>query len=210
MPRFIFLFLSFLFPSAILDGEIAKLNNPLNDVNGKTVLFIGDSHTCSHEWGWQKLVCDSTGMRMNNVSQVGISTDQMLRNLKSSLVKDYQFDWVFIYGGANDAAGRADLNVVMSNIISMVKYAESKKAHVKVLTGFDPIKTIRPKNGFLYYPQRYADLQKMIIEQLPNNYLDTRVVVRTDCGDWMCHMNQSGHKKIAHAVINGASLLNHK
>ena len=208
--RFIFFFISLMLPAAILDGEISKLNDPLNDVNGKTALFIGDSHTCSHECGWQKLLCDSTGMRMYNVSQVGISTDQMFRNLKSTLIKDYQFDWVFIYGGANDAAGSSDLNLVMTNIKNMVKYAESKKAHVKVLTGFDPIKTIKPKNGFLYYPQRYADLQKMIIDQLPSNCVDTRVVVRTDCGDWMCHMNPSGHRKIAHAVIKGASLLNHK
>jgi len=31
--------------------------------------------------------------------------------------------------------------------------------------------------------------------------IDTRVVVRTDCGDWTCHMHPSGHKKVAEAVI---------
>ena len=31
--------------------------------------------------------------------------------------------------------------------------------------------------------------------------INTRVVVRTDCGDWTCHMHPSGHKKVAEAVI---------
>ena len=31
--------------------------------------------------------------------------------------------------------------------------------------------------------------------------IDTRVVSRSDCGDWTCHMKPSGHKKIANVVI---------
>jgi hypothetical protein len=36
--------------------------------------------------------------------------------------------------------------------------------------------------------------------------VDTRVISRVDCGDGLCHMNQSGHKKIAEKIIKDLAL----
>lgn len=36
--------------------------------------------------------------------------------------------------------------------------------------------------------------------------VDTRVVDRSDCGDGLCHMNQSGHRKIAEKIIKDLEL----
>ena len=36
--------------------------------------------------------------------------------------------------------------------------------------------------------------------------VDTRVDDRSDCGDGLCHMNQSGHRKIGEKIIKDLEL----
>ena len=70
------------------------------NVNGKTALFIGDSHTSNHNNGWQTIVCNKTGMKMKNVSVSGKTTYWMLEMGVYTIKPN--INYCFIYGGAND------------------------------------------------------------------------------------------------------------
>jgi hypothetical protein len=41
------------------------------NVQDNVALFIGDSHTANQQNGWQKVLCDKTGMICNNASVGG-------------------------------------------------------------------------------------------------------------------------------------------
>ena len=106
---FLLLFITFAFSqSSFQKGEIKKgdttitpiprigLDTTIN-VDGKTALFIGDSHTCNKNSGWQLLVCRETGMKMINPSVSGKTTYWML-NMAVYKMTD-NIDYCFVYGG---------------------------------------------------------------------------------------------------------------
>lgn len=170
------------------------------DVKGKNAFFIGDSHTSNHEWGWQKIVCDETGMKMINYSEIGKHLPWMVKTTNMYLTDN--FDYCFIYGGANDIHANRNPYDVVTDIQKIVDLCNSKNIYPVVLTGFDAEKCVRPIKGQEFYPKAYSRYQKLLIDSIKNTIvIDTRVVVRTDCGDWTCHMTPSGHKKVAERVI---------
>jgi lysophospholipase L1-like esterase len=63
-------------------------------------LFIGDSHTANHGYGWQVQLCQATGLIQNNISVGGKTTGWMLTQANLNVNPNY--DYCFIYGGAND------------------------------------------------------------------------------------------------------------
>ncbi len=119
------------------------------------------------------------------------------------------YDYCFIYGGANDmfnshiSASNAFNNI--QNIVNICKYKGVKPI---VLTGFDYTVCTRTSNKA--YPGKGAELQRMLLMQLQGAMVvDTRVVYRSDCGDELCHMNYSGHRKMSEAVVSVCKFRKH-
>jgi len=170
-------------------------------VKGKTVLFIGDSHT-SYSYGWQDRLCRRTGMTYLNTAVGGKQTSWMVEEARQK-VTGY-FDYCFIYGGANDMAGNRSPMKSVKNVQIIVDLC--MKAHVKpiVVTGFDPITCIDVRGRDIYrgYPQRYARFQQLLVDSIKGaTVVKTHYISRTDCGDFLCHMAASGHRKMADSII---------
>jgi hypothetical protein len=172
----------------------------VNDIRGKRALFIGDSHTANHNYGWQIQVCQATGLVQNNIAVGGKTTSWMLQQANMYLTPNY--DYCFIYGGANDMYN-SHISAVsaFNNIQAIVNMCNYKGVKAVVLTGFDYSVCTRTDNRM--YPVKGAELQRMLLSQLRGaQVVDTRVVYRGDCGDALCHMSYSGHQKTAKAVIS--------
>lgn len=170
------------------------------DVNGKRALFIGDSHTANHDFGWQVIVCKKTGMKMNNTAVIGKHLPWMVSVAKQTISPYY--DYCFIYGGANDIHGNRNPYSVVKDVQKIVEMCNMNGVEAIVLTGFNAEECVKPIKGQEFYPKAYTRYQKILMDSIKDaTVVDTRVVVRTDCGDWTCHMNPSGHKKVANAVI---------
>ena len=170
-------------------------------VKGKTVLFIGDSHT-TYAYGWQDRLCRRTGMTYLNTAVGGKQTAWMVGEARQKITN--YFDYCFIYGGANDMAGNRSPMKPVKNVQIIVDLCI--KAHVKpiVVTGFDPITCIDVRGRDVYrgYPQRYARFQQLLVDSIKRaTVVKTHYISRTDCGDFLCHMAASGHRKMADSII---------
>ncbi len=183
-------------------NDVSVVEDTIQDVSGKTALFIGDSHTANHRWGWQVILCDNTGIKMNNLSVGGKTTGWMLDVAKTSLNKNY--DYCFIYGGANDMFSHSiKAKTALKNVQSIVDICNVNSVQAVVITGFNPHTcVVTPDNPG--YPKRYADFQQMLLDSIKGaKVIDTRsAVIRKDCGDAICHMNHSGHKKMCETIIS--------
>ena len=178
---------------------IIKPQDTIVSVRGKKALFIGDSHTANHNYGWQIQVCQATGLQQNNIAVGGKTTSWMLQQANMYLTPNY--DYCFIYGGANDMYNsHISAGMAFNNIQYIVNMCNYKGVKAVVLTGFDYSVCTRTDNRM--YPVKGAELQRMLLSQLRGaTVVDTRVVYRGDCGDALCHMSYSGHQKTAQAVI---------
>jgi hypothetical protein len=181
--------------------DTTKLQDTIHSVKGKKVLFIGDSHT-AFNFGWQHQVATKTGMSYLNTAVGGKQTTWMLEVAKQNI--NPGFDYCFIYGGANDMAGnRAPIKAV-KNIQRIVDLCKLHNVKAIVITGFDPITCVKIGNRTAYkgYPERYAKFQQLLIDSIHGaEVIKTHCISRTDCGDFLCHMTASGHKKMAAKVI---------
>jgi hypothetical protein len=178
---------------------ITKPQDTIVSVRGKKALFIGDSHTANHNYGWQIQVCQATGLVQNNIAVGGKTTSWMLQQANMYLTPNY--DYCFIYGGANDMYNsHISAASAFNNIQAIVNMCNYKGVKAVVLTGFDYSVCTRTDNRM--YPVKGAELQRMLLTQLRGaQVVDTRVVYRGDCGDALCHMSYSGHQKTAQVVI---------
>lgn len=171
------------------------------NVKGLNVLFIGDSHTANRANGWQKVLSDSVGFKANNASVGGKTTYWMLDIAVYKMTDEY--DYVFIYGGANDMySNHIQPIYAVENIKGIVRMATKRGAKCVILTGFDPYKCTRTENKA--YPSRYARFQELLLSEDMEGakVVDIRGVVnRVDCWDNLCHMNPNGHRKIAEKII---------
>jgi hypothetical protein len=190
------------------DSSLIKLptdtmvHDTVVDVKGKNVLFIGDSHS-AFDFGWQHQVATKTGMRYLNTAVGGKQTQWMLETARMNMSSNY--DYCFIYGGANDMAGnRAPIKSVktIQRIVDLCKIYNVKAI---VITGFDPITcvNITGRGQYKGYPERYAKFQQMLLDSIHGaKVIKTHCISRTDCGDFLCHMTASGHRKMAAKVIS--------
>lgn len=174
--------------------------------SGKRVLFIGDSHT-AYENGWQDQLCTKTGMIGTNTAVGGKRTEWMIEQLLKDI--DSSYDYCFIWGGANDAASFVPLKETIDNIQKMVNACNGYGIIPIVLTGFDPEVCIDVSKKDLSkwgnYIKKYTELQQMILTQVKKcvivkNHFISRA--DGDCGDFICHMSASGHRKMANGIIN--------
>ena len=172
------------------------------DVKGKNVLFIGDSHTAA-DYGWQHQLCKKTQMKYLNTAVGGKQTVWMLEVAKLNINSGY--DYCFIYGGANDMAGNRPPIKSVHNIQKIVNMCLAKQVKPIVLTGFDPLTCISVggRESYKGYPQRYAKFQQLLVDSIKGaTVLKTHCISRTDCGDFLCHMTASGHKKMTSFIIS--------
>jgi hypothetical protein len=191
---------------AVVNATAPTENSPQQDtvhsVKGKKALFIGDSHT-AFDFGWQHQVATKTGMSYLNTAVGGKQTTWMLETAKQNI--NSGFDYCFIYGGANDMAGnRAPIKAVR-NIQRIVDLCKIHNVKAVVITGFDPLTCVKVGNRKAYrdYPQRYARFQQLLIDSIHGaEVIKTHCISRTDCGDFLCHMTASGHKKMAAKIIS--------
>ena len=191
-------------------GEIAVIDtikpvikqDTIVSVKGKNVLFIGDSHTAA-DYGWQHQLCKKTQMRYLNTAVGGKQTKWMIEVAKLHVNSGY--DYCFIYGGANDmASNRAPIKAVC-NIQKIVNMCLAKQVTPIVLTGFDPLTCVAVGNrtALKVYPQRYAKFQQLLVDSIVGaKVLKTHCISRTDCGDYLCHMTGSGHRKMCNFIIS--------
>lgn len=186
--------------------EQPKIDTPITiNVKNKRALFIGDSHTANHSFGWQKLLSQQVGFKYANVSISGKTTYWMLNMAVYKLNKD--IDYCFIYGGANDMySNNITPEDAFENIKGMARICKKNGIKCVVLTGFDAKVCTRTSNP--RYVGRYAKFQELLLGNKIDGavVVDTRVVLREDCGDNLCHMKLSGHKKVAEKVIKDLAL----
>lgn len=178
----------------------------LTSVRGKKALFIGDSHTAA-DYGWQHQVCKQTGMTYLNTAIGGKQTAWMVEQAKQK-VTEY-FDYCFIYGGANDMAGNRSPIKSVKNIQRIVNICNQHQVTPIVITGFDPKTCINigSRKQYQGYPQRYSKFQQMLVDSIQRAIvIKTHCISRTDCGDFLCHMTASGHRKMASCVIESLKL----
>jgi lysophospholipase L1-like esterase len=181
-----------------IDSVLSPIDT-LTNVDGKTALFIGDSHTANNKNGWQVLVCKKTGLKMNNTSISGKTTYWMLDVAVYAINKN--IDYCFIYGGANDMySSSISPEEAIANIQSIVKLCRAHNIRPVVLTGFDPNLTRTTNKNYI---PKYVKFQKLLLTSLKGaTVIDTRVISKKDCWDGLCHMSPSGHAKIADKVIS--------
>lgn len=180
---------------------VPRVQDTVVSVRGKNAIIIGDSHSAS-DYGWQYQLCKKTGMSMWNTSVGGKQTDWMLKMAPLVLTKN--FNYCFIYGGANDMAGNRPPMKSVKNIQKIVDICNKNYIIPVVITGFDPITCVNIGNRtkFKGYPQRYSKFQKLLLDSITNaRVIKTHCISKTDCGDFLCHMTSSGHKKMAMCVI---------
>ena len=183
---------------------IQKIDTQIS-VKNKISLFIGDSHTANFKNGWQRVLCDKTGMICKNAAVSGKTTYFMLNMSVYKLSKD--IDYCFVYGGANDMyTNTITPQEAVDNIKLIAKGCRAQGIKCVVLTGFDPAKCTRTTNP--NYVSKYVKFQELLLTEYMNGatVIDTRVVSRSDCWDDLCHMNPNGHRKIANKIIEDLNL----
>lgn len=142
-----------------------------------------------------------------NTAVGGKQTAWMLEEARQKVTP--YFDYCFIYGGANDMAGNRPPMKSVKNIQAIVNLC--RKAHVTpvVITGFDPVTCINVggRQAYQGYPQRYAKFQQLLVDSIKGAVVvETHCISRTDCGDFLCHMTASGHRKMALCIIDKLNL----
>ena len=90
----------------------------------------------------------------------------------------------------------------VNNIKGIARICNGLGVKCIVITGFDPVKCTRTSNP--RYAYKYAEFQRVLLNEHIEyaHVVDTRVIARTDCWDGLCHMNPTGHKKIAEKIIS--------
>lgn len=195
-------------PSSKSDTTIhIKSEDTLIDVKGKKVLFIGDSHT-TYDHGWQDRISERTGMISTNTAVGGKRTSWMLDVMKERKQWLSKYDYCIIWGGANDMASMIDPKDAVRNVQSMVDLCNLNGVKAVVMTGFNP-KTCLDVSGkgeaWQPYPERYEVFQKMLQDSIKGaKVIKSHFISRKerDCGDFCCHMNASGHIKMADSMIS--------
>ncbi len=182
-----------------------KKQDTVASVSGKNVLFIGDSHT-SYSQGWQDRLSKRTGMSYLNISSGGKTTSWMLEKLKGNVHSG--FTYCIIWGGANDMAGSVKIKTALGNIQKMVDVCNSRGVKPIVMTGFSPkdcIDVSRQNAAWKSYPKRYEIFQQMLQDSIKGAIvIKSHFISRKDkdCRDYLCHMNNQGHIKMADSMIS--------
>lgn len=105
---------------------------------GKSAVFVGDSHTNASP-SWAEAIRAKFGLgSIAKVASNGKTTSWMLTNLQTYLSKNKAPDYIFIWGGTNDAYGSTKIDDITKNIQAMVTLGKSKGCKVIVVQGYAP------------------------------------------------------------------------
>ena len=105
---------------------------------GKSALFVGDSHTIASP-SWAEAIKAKFGLgSIAKIAANGKPTSWMLTNLQAYLAKNKAPDYIFIWGGTNDAYGSTKIDDITKNIQAMVTLGKSKGSRVIVVQGYAP------------------------------------------------------------------------
>jgi lysophospholipase L1-like esterase len=105
---------------------------------GKSALFVGDSHTIASP-SWAEAIKAKFGLGSTaKIASNGKTTAWMLTNLQTYLSKNKAPDYIFIWGGTNDAYGSTKIDDITKNIQAMVTLGKSKGSKVIVVQGYAP------------------------------------------------------------------------
>lgn len=170
-------------------------------VLNKKALLIGDSHSAFVR-GWQTFLNYWTGLEIQNTAVEGKTTSWMRGRLVQNI--DSTFEYCFIFGGENDAASSIPPNKIFKNIEQMVEICIEFGVKPIVILGTSPEKVLKSNSSkWNEYARIKTEYQNLLITDLPGAIIiDTRdLIERSDCADFICHMEISGHKKIAAKII---------
>jgi len=169
------------------------------DVSESKVLFIGDSHT-AFKYGWQYRLAKKTGMSQTNISVSGKTTAWMLSRARSAVKPDY--DFCFIYGGANDAYNGISPAKIVANLTKMIEICEKNGVIPILVLGFDPETCVTNSRAIATgYPKRYKEAQRLM-KNMGVSYVEFSSVSLKECADGFCHMTTAGHEKASEDVIS--------
>lgn len=156
-----------------LATKLSKINP-----KAKRVAVIGDSHSAGMGWGWQDTLSNKYNFELTNLSVGGKSTPWMVETLKKFYADGKTADFVFIYGGANDAFSQVKSSDTIKNIQSMVDMVRANGGRAIVISGFNYDKAVKPNVGDNYDAgiAKYMKLQ----DQLPTEIKNAVVVPRWD------------------------------
>ena len=105
---------------------------------GKSALFVGDSHTIASP-SWAEAIKTKFGLgSIAKIASNGKTTGWMLTNLQTYLATNKAPDYIFIWGGTNDAYGSTKIDDITKNIQTMVTLGKSKGSKVIVVQGYAP------------------------------------------------------------------------
>ncbi len=120
-------------PKPVVKKPVSKLPS-----KGKSAVFVGDSHTVASP-SWAEAIKAKFGLgSIAKVASNGKTTSWMLTNLQTYLSKNKAPDYIFIWGGTNDAYGNTKIDDITKNIQSMVTLGKSKGSKVIVVQGYAP------------------------------------------------------------------------
>lgn len=120
-------------PKPVSKKQVVKLPS-----KGKSAVFVGDSHTIASP-SWAEAIKAKYGLgSIAKVASNGKTTSWMLTNLQTYLSKNKAPDYIFIWGGTNDAYGSTKIDDITKNIQSMVTLGKSKGSKVIVVQGYAP------------------------------------------------------------------------
>ena len=167
---------------------------------GKKALIIGDSHS-AYSYGWQFFLSKWTGLTIKNTAVEGRTTAWMKERLIKNI--DTSYSYCFIFGGGNDAAAGISPYTILKNVQQMVDACNSLGVKPVVITGSSPEVVMSPSRKWEKYSSIKSDFQTLLARELRGAVLiDIRkTITKSDCADFICHMQVSGHKKIANKII---------
>jgi hypothetical protein len=107
---------------------------------GKSVLFLGDSHTFPNS-GWAEALVRKSGFKTyNKRAKNGANTSWMLGELTTFLQTNKAPDYLVVWGGANDAYGNIAQSITLVNMQAMIDKVKNKGTKVIFVTGYNPKK----------------------------------------------------------------------
>jgi GDSL-like Lipase/Acylhydrolase family len=179
--------------------EMTQPKDTSIDVKDSLFLFIGDSHTANPH-GWQYKLSKSVGAKFKNTSMVGKTTSWMKGIARTSVTDKYAY--CFIWGGGNDMVGKSPVEFSVKNIQSIVDLCNQKGVTPVVLTGIPHTCPDVKGRGETWrnYAIRGERYKQMLVDSIKGaKVIRTDFISRSsgDCADFICHMNPSGHTKMA-------------
>jgi len=189
----------------VSDTVIIQPDCPTIVLNKKS-LIIGDSHSAFSK-GWQTFLSEWTGMEITNTAVEGKTTSWMKRRLIQNI--DSTYEYCFIFGGGNDASSSIPPQEIFRNIEQMVEICLDFGVKPVVILGTSTDKVLNSNSSkWREYARIKTEYQNLLVSDLKGaQIIDTRdLIERSDCADFLCHMQISGHKKVAEKVIQDLNL----